>query len=208
MTVIFRSDFRVPDDRWKTRHVPDGEASDRCVEYKDGILRLRVKNSSEGIKTAHVSTKDDFTFTYGLAEARMKFMSPQGAHSAFWLQTTEDYIPGQAEIDVVEHFGRNSLWHNVYWREPGQLAGEFTGSKQKSKVVDPTGWHVYGCRWTPESYEFLIDGQSVTIIEEGLSDRPKMLVLSILSNDWEQDRLQTDALWRYRTQVDWVKVTQ
>lgn len=208
MKTIFYSGFGVPDDRWKTRHVIDGEADARCVEYRDGILRLRIKKSPEKIVTAHISTADDFTFTYGLAEARMKFMSPQGAHSSFWLQTTEDYIPGQAEVDVVEHFGKNSLWHNVYWRELGQNAGEFTSAKIKTKVVDPTSWHTYGVNWSPTQYDFMIDGAVVASTQEGLSDRPKMLVLSILIADWERENLQTDALWRYRTQVDWVKVSQ
>lgn len=207
MGLLFSSDFRVRDERWKIRHVQDGEASDRCAEQRDGQLRLRVMKDRNGrVITGHVSTGIDFTFTYGLAEARMKFMSPLGAHSAFWLQTTEDYIPGQAEIDVVEHFGRRSLWHNVYWRDSGQGFGEFSEAKMKTKVVDPTGWHIYGVDWREDGYRFLIDGQEVAKTAEGLSDRPKMLVLSILSNDWERGDLQEDALWRYRTLVDWVRV--
>ena len=210
MSVEFYSDFRVKDDRWKTRHVQDGEASDRCVEQRgDGTMRLRVRKDKHGeIITGHVSTAQDYTFTYGLAEVRMKFMAPEGAHSAFWLQTTEDYIPGQAEIDVVEHFGKKSLWHNVYWRMPGQGIGEFTSAKIRTKVVDPTQWHTYGVLWTPAGYVFKIDGQTVGVTTDGVSDRPKMLVLSILSNDWERPNLQTDALWRYRTMIDWVKVTR
>lgn len=209
MTLLFSSDFRVKDDRWKTRHVQDGEASDRCVQYVDGRMKLRVRKNRDGeVITGHVSTAEDFTFTYGLAEARMKFMSPLGAHSAFWLQTTEDYIPGQAEIDVVEHFGRKNLWHNVYWRESGQGAGEFSSAKFCTQGVDPTSWHVYGCEWSADGYRFFVDGQETSFTQEGLSDRPKMLVLSILSNDWERPDLQLDALWRYRTMVDWVKVTQ
>jgi beta-glucanase (GH16 family) len=210
METVFKSTFNEPDPRWRTRHVIGGEASDRCATVANGRMNLRIKpDSNKKFVTGHISTDDTFEFTYGIAEARMRFKSPRGAHSAFWLQTTEDYIPGQAEIDVIEHFGRKGLWHCVYWREPGQFAGEFTSWKQMaSGDYDAYSWHTYGVIWEPDSYTFTIDGNAVAKTTKGLSDRPKMLILSILVSDWEEPDLQMDNLKQYKTEVEWVRVRQ
>lgn len=185
---------------WKPREGGNPDA----VTRRDGKMILRVlPDQSHG----EVGTQGRFEFTHGYAAARVAFHANPGAHAAFWLQTTEDYIPGQAEIDVAECFGRNSVWNNVYWRAPGQNAGEFSSVK-RSTLIDPTVPRVYKVRWTPESYRFYIGRKLVHEITEGLSNRPKFPVLSIRVADYERKQYVKYPIESYQMTVYWVRIWQ
>lgn len=174
----------------------------RAVSHENGTMVLSIlPDGGHG----EVGTQGGFEFTHGYAAARVKFHANPGAHAAFWLQTTEDYIPGQAEIDVAECFGRESVWNNVYWREPHQGYEEFSEAK-RSTLIDPTVPRVYKVRWTPESYRFYIGRTLVHEITEGLSSRPKFPVLSIRVADYEEKQFVKHPVESYKMTVYWVRV--
>lgn len=210
MNVVFHSDMSAPDPRWQTRHTPtpDLPAADFAARYTDkGRLQLGLAERDGKIHTTHLATLDR-PFTYGRFEARMRFPSGQGAHSAFWLQdVTPDHIGG-AEVDIIEHFGSDRrLWHNVYWRTPTTMWPEDPAEWRASTTAyDPRTWHTYGLDWHPDRYEYTIDGKVSAVSTDGLSAMPKVLILSLLSSTWEWPRRVAD-LSAYRTMVDWVRVT-
>lgn len=149
------------------------------------------------IGTGEVNEEQRFAFTYGVAEARIRFHSYHGSHAAFWLQTTEGYVDGQAEIDVAEYFGAHdptrtrgtTLFDNVYWHQPGEDDRTIERARLEVSSLDHNRWdtwHVYRVRWTPSRYVFEVDGRQVGTIREGLSGRPKFLVLSMLTSDYEE----------------------
>lgn len=212
MKLVFESNFNAPDNRWKTRHTPDPDlpAGDFCPCYTAaGRLQLRLQERDGVVHTSHLSVLDQ-PFTFGRFETRMKMMGPKGAHSCFWLQDVEpDYIGG-SEVDVVENFGSDdTVWHNVYWRtEDTMWPKEPTRWRQAVKPIDRRSWHTYAVDWQADSYRFYIDDKLISTVTEGLSSRPKVMILSLLSSKWEWDKLQRDQLDKYRTMVDWVRVYQ
>lgn len=210
MKEVFYSDFGLRDMRWQTRVTPNPDlpAGKLAPQYmEENKLKLRLQQIDNQVYTSHIATTQ--TFLYGHFEARMKFSSPIGAHSSFWLQ---DPIPdniGGSEVDIVEHFGKSTLWHNVYWRDENTMWPRSpNGRKISTKTVHPKTWHVYGLDWRPDKYVFTIDGTEVGRTTDGLSNSPKNMILSLLSNEWEWPDLNRDELWRYKTMVDWVRVSQ
>lgn len=209
MTLLFRTGFKNDSWRkeWLQRDVPPGSTSMKCVSSQNDALRLGIRKDAQGqIKTGSVGTQDTFSFQYGYVEARMRFMSPQGAHSALWLQTDQPYAtPTHTEVNVVEHFGKDSVWHNVYWSENGLPPQKGDPSFQSKTTMNVTGWHVYGCDIRESGYLWTIDDRVVAGTNVGLSDQEHYLILSFLSDDWERDKL-APVMWPYRTLVDYVKV--
>jgi beta-glucanase (GH16 family) len=160
--------------------------------------------------TGHVGTLGRREFTYGYFETRAKFPPLRGVLSAFWLQTTEDYIVGQAEIDVAECMGRSAVWHNVYWRLAGMGPGEFAPPVKLETDLGGPGaqaqWHTYGLDWRPDSYDFYIDGRLVATTNLGLSDRPKFLALSIKLPDYMLRLFDPEHARDYKARFKYVKV--
>ncbi len=207
-------DFDGPDDRWVTRHTPDPDlpAGELSPTHRDGKLVLRLTehdvNGVPTVHTSHIATRR--TFVHGRFEARMRFRGPKGAHSAFWLQDAEPDHVGGSEVDIAEHFGSDTtVWHNVYWRTsvPDTMwPKEPMRWRQAVKPITARDWHVYGCVWAPDRYVFTIDGVPISTVTTGLSSRPKVAILSLLSSRWEWPRLERANLESYRTQVDWVRI--
>lgn len=220
--VIFRANFDRLGEEWATRHTPnpDQPAHDRCVSVnKAGQLVMRIKPVYDigvdnirrvrpEVNTAHIATKQAFGPGHRF-RARMKFPSGKGAHSAFWLQ---DEVPNQiggSEVDIAEHFGSDeTTWSNVYWRTPETMWPKEPTRWRQNIKHDPRGWNVYGLDWHADQYVFTLNGQRTHVCWLGTSVMPKVLILSLLVSDWEEPRLDRSHLERYRTLVDWVKVTK
>ena len=101
------------------------ESSVDAVRVENGALKLAVLENPARpgyLLNGHVSTEATYSFTYGVAAARVKFQKPRGMHGSFWLQSpTFGAVPGDAkqsgsEIDTVEYFGLD-----VPGRRPGHL---------------------------------------------------------------------------------------
>lgn len=98
-----------------------------------------------------------------------------------------------------------------------QHAREFTYGYFETKAKTQTDlggrgaqaeWHTYGLDWRPDRYDFYVDGQLVATTTEGLSDRPKFLVLSILAKDFEIGLLDQARLREYKARFKYVRVWQ
>ncbi len=61
--------------------------------------------------------------------------------------------------------------------------------------------------WTPKEYVFRIGGRVVWRTDEGVSDVPEFLILSMLSSDFELPMVGTDPEPR-TAEVDWVAFWQ
>jgi len=208
MSLVFESDFSVFDERWKPRHTPDPDlpAWNGKGRIIDGRLLLNLRKRQETVYTTHLSVLDT-PFVFGQFEARMRFFGPKGAHSCFWLQDVEPDHIGGSEVDIVENFGSETrTWSNVYYRTPETMWPAKPTGWRSYTAHDPRDWHVYGLEWTENRYTFSIDGKVSSVCEEGLSSRPKVMILSMLSSEWEWKNLQRDNLSDYRTLVDWVRV--
>lgn len=216
--LTWHDDFDDPDldPAWSTR-APDyvtNQCGPRCVRVRDGQLILSTRTDPAGdLVGGMVRTEGLRNFApYGYFEARVRFPAVRGTLASWWLQSVDEYAsPAETEVDVAENGGTPRVHHVVWWRDPGQNAGEF--HTPAPHLVTDLGsrdaqhdWHTYGVRWRPDGYRFYVDGDPVGTISEGLSDTPKYLVLSIRAPGFAAEHLDPTHLYQMR--VDWVRVWQ
>lgn len=164
-------------------------------------------------------TGGKFAFTYGYAAVRMKMHLDKGMHASFWLQPANWYTPGDpakgTEIDVVEFFGRTETsstigaflhWYdsdNTRYKKGGLFP--YANTLKKRAETWSSSYHVFSVEWTPDAYIFRVDGREFFRETEIVSQAPEYLLLSMLTSDYELEKL-TRSTMRQRAKVDWVRV--
>ena len=158
-------------------------------------------------------------FQYGVTAARIKFQRERGQHGSFWFQSTtngafhDDPASGGAEIDVVEYFGDSSddrLASFIYYPTPDGMVKEGDWIEEASRFLadqDDDWWkrfHVFALEWTEDEYVVRIDGQEAWRTDQGVSQQPESMVLSLLSSDYELPKLKDEGKLPQTMQVDWV----
>lgn len=167
----------------------------------DGAGNLVIKTWTEqnGTSRTHytgaVSTLDRFEQTIGFWEARINWNDAPGMWSAFWIHSVlmRDEIPPEhvdrpdvigTEIDVAEHRVQNSsgtnidsrIDLNVHWNGYGEF------HESRGYIVNGTdagnGFHVYGLKWTLDSYTFYVDGLPKWTFNLAISRVPQFAILS------------------------------
>ncbi len=200
-------------------------ASEKAAKAVDGALRLSVLNDPDRGACRSKGKFDyrlnghlgsTYVFTYGHAAARIKFQEERGQHAAFWMQgfgikPTGPAKKTGAEIDIIEYFGddhpQGGLTSFVYWypTKKGKTAGSWLTDPEQYGDDWSSKYHVFSVEWTPERYVFRIDGQVTDVITQGVSGQQEILILSLLSSDYELEHLDEDKLPQHMY-VDWVKV--
>lgn len=208
MTYLFNHSFKNGMGPFITRSVAghDTPSSDDCARIVDGVLELSVLDNP--LRTGHVFVPPEvFNFTHGEIQFRLRFPAPRGAHSSGWLQATQPYLtPEHHEVDVAEHFGHEENVYHSIWTGPQPPIQIY----KKSARLTPAKWNVYSVDCRRGGYKFKINGVEVgrSLTKNGGygSSVPKMIILSILVDEWEKlilDRLRLDE---YYLQADWVRV--
>jgi beta-glucanase (GH16 family) len=220
--------YRAPGQLSPTR--TRAVSSPSAVGVRDGSLRLHVKKdprTAGRYLNGHVGTQAGrFSFTYGVASARIKFERYRGQHGAFWLvPDTRRSLVGQpgrsgAEIDAVEFFGQGasngglgSFVYNYGILDPGGAPKRLGAVWPAATANLPTNdawwkrYHVFTVQWTPTRYVFRVDGRPHWTTGVGVSAVPEYLVLSLLTSDYELPRLPKGRL-PTAMHVDWVRVWQ
>ena len=225
--------FSLDPTKWSYRQLgllnpgrTKAESSESAVSVENGALELgMLENPARPgyYLNGHISTEQSFTFTYGVAAARVKFQKPRGMHGAFWMQApTFGAVPGDAkksgsEIDAVEYFGSTypdgGMASFTYYRDKDGNSAKTGGMQTDATDALEHGdawwkkYHVFSVEWTPDAYIFRVDGRECFRQTENISGMPEFLVLSLLSSDWElpdldKSQIPTDM------KVDWVRVYQ
>jgi beta-glucanase (GH16 family) len=158
-------------------------------------------------------------FRYGTFAARIKFQRGAGQHGAFWLQSSQ--APGSgspaeagAEVDIVEFFGEHPKkklasfihYYPAAGAKPVKVGDWMPNPTSLLADADDDWWknyHVFSLQWTPEEYVILVDGKVAWRTDQGVSQADQMMVLSLLSSDYELKNL--DAELPQTMSVDWVK---
>ena len=207
------------------------KASPKMAKVGSGVLTLKVKKDgsrrgdvckwrSPGGKTkkfsyflnGHVGTDARFSYRYGVAAARVKFQKPQGMHGSFWMNTSGEPEGRHAvEIDTVEFFGkdyaRGGLAQFLHYK--GRKIGGLQPNANDVLKGTDNWWkkyHVFSVEWTPKGYSFRIDGKETYRTTRARSDKQVIMILSLLSSDWELDKMSKSG--KGSTKVDWVRVWQ
>lgn len=195
--------------------IKDPTRSDTCAAKQDG----KVLGQYDYRLNGHIATEDKVSFKYGFAAARMKFQKMRGQHASFWLQPDTE-VPGGAEIDVIEYFGKGAakggLTSFTYHRDSrGKLVktGDWIKDSDSFLAKKNDDWykayHVFSVEWTPSAYVFRIDGKQTYRSTKGISNQPEFAILSLLSSDYEIPNLKGgDKKLPQHSYVDWVRIWQ
>lgn len=136
--------------------------------------------------SGRINSKDKVMFTYGTAAARMKLPAGSGLWPAFWALGAGKW-PQTGEIDIMEYVGETD-WTSVALHGPG-YSGE---TPLVNKYFFPEGedvcdWHVYSVDWTPQGFDFKVDGRLIYRATRAMVehygnwayDNPKFLILNL-----------------------------
>ncbi len=173
--------------------------------------------------SARISTKDRYSFRYGLFEARLRMPAGWGVWPAFWaLGTDIDRVgwPRCGEIDVVEHLGQEPSTATGTIHGPQDGGGADADYKPGRSVLHTTplaqDFHTYGVQWLPGSIQFYFDGHpywSITAADlppgsRWVFDHPFFLILNIAIGGKWAGRPDASTTFPQALLVDYVRVYQ
>ncbi len=158
------------DKRGNKRHLDNDGIKDQLY-FKSGIIRSRQK------------------LRYGYFEASIKAVGKHpGAAPAFWVYSHKENpinIDGVSvkynEIDFIELMQRPDSKladHNVIKQNTGATKKVKLRKTTRLSFFPVTGYHIYGCHWTPNKIDFYIDGKRVKTIK-AKSQHFQKVVLSL-----------------------------
>lgn len=150
---------------------------------------MKIVGCPKGAYTnAMVGTSGEVSVKQGIVAARIKFPKGQGMHGSAWLQS-----PTGQEIDFIESFGYGKgIASVIHVPEKGSLkkypSKAADGYVLKSDVKKSSWWskyHVFSVEFDATRVVFRIDGKVTRTINKTLAAQDYVLVLSLLSSDWE-----------------------
>jgi len=128
----------------------------------DGRGHLVIMSSPAKGKTTTggIDTYGKFQQKYGLFVIRAELPTRPGHRVGFWLQSKNSAIHSDGrkgtEIDILEQYSRsNIVTHNLHWNGYGKYEKSWNYRFQMDSIQ---GWHTYALRWTPDNYQFYVDG--------------------------------------------------
>lgn len=237
--LIFSDEFDLPDGsapdatKWTVstrrkstwnRWISD---SPEVAFIQDGHLVCRaIPNPDTNVDdvpmiTGAIETKNQFSFTYGKVEVRLRTEPYTGNFPAAWMmpQPPCDSWPNAGEIDIFEAIdAQKTAYQTVHSHWTYDLGRKNDPKSSFSKSVDVGAWHIYGVEWAEEFILFTVDG-TVTGIYECSSDPDKLaqgqwpfthpfyLILnqSVGNGSWAKN---ADTSHTYETRFDYIRVYQ
>ncbi|MEL7237705.1 MAG: glycoside hydrolase family 16 protein [Planctomycetota bacterium] len=195
LDLLWHDEFngtQLDDEKWNHRRLGSRREATNvtdAVSVGGGNLSIKAYTENGQHYTGMIGTEQTFQHTYGYWEARIDFNGDSGMWSAFWLQSpdVENHAAGPSaagvELDVVEFLadefgsGNSAASLNAHWGGYG-AHHQKTGTNVRNPELDE-GFHTYGILWTPEGYEWYINGEKVW---DGagvpMSDRDQYIILS------------------------------
>jgi beta-glucanase (GH16 family) len=233
---------KAPVDRSRWRHEVGGAWGDGELQsytdrsrnsYQDGHGHLVIAAHAErhtgsdsitrNHTSARISTKNRYSFQYGLFEARLRMPVGRGLWPAFWALGTDidrSGWPKCGEIDVMENFGHEPTKATGTIHGP-RSGGDAQSDYQPGHSVAHTAplsqeFHTYGVQWLPGSIEFYFDGYSYGTITAAdlpagsrwVFDHPFYLVLNVAVGGRWAGNPDSTTEFPQALHVDYVRVYQ
>lgn len=158
------------------------------IIVSDGELKIKVFTRNGEHFTGIITTKGKFEAAYGYWEIKAKFNSQAGTWSDAWLYTDSalnccDIHEHGVEIDIFEHRLFNPHYENisqyivagVHWDGYGE---EHKNVATKIEIGYPDEYHIFGFKWTKDSYQLFIDGKLVLTMDAPITSKPLFFLLS------------------------------
>ncbi|MDE1467732.1 glycoside hydrolase family 16 protein [Aurantiacibacter sp. D1-12] len=159
-------------DFWVNREEQAYVDSPETIQFADGVdgadggvLVLRPiyqpgqdtnEERNADFLSGRIESIEQFTFTYGRAEARIRMPDARGVWPAFWLLADAPW-PSEGEIDIMEYVGEAD-WTGVAVHGPDYSGDMGIADRQYfTDGSDVTDWHVYSVEWKEDVIEFFVD---------------------------------------------------
>lgn len=201
--------------KWDVRGVGPrrmGYISEKAVKVEDGCLKLYALKNNDSILSGAVGTQRHFNPRYGYFECHAKLQESFGVWAAFWMQSAlisqgEDPAIYGTEIDIFEFFkevGKDTIQHALHWAYGPNM--KTVGPMNSYLEGLSKGFHTFALEWTPEKYVFYIDGKKFYEQQQGISNIPEYIILSMEL----PDKTEQVAHTRFPDvfEIDYVKVYQ
>ncbi|ENN72429.1 hypothetical protein D910_04835 [Dendroctonus ponderosae] len=150
----------------------DTAETENMVLYMKGKKYLR--DTFHPIRSARLSTKESFSFTYGVVEFRAKVPLGDWLFPALWLMPKDSKYgswPLSGEIDVMESRGNRNLTdssgnivgvqsvsNTLHWGPSKALdTWRLTYFTEENLSYYSSDFHTYKLIWAPESLSFYVD---------------------------------------------------
>ena len=183
--VIFFDDFigdELDQDKWNiavTKDIYNNELQ-AYIDSEETLYFQKEEEDANGVLVIHprfrkgykssqddtfdfvsgrINTRGKFEFKCGLIEARIKLPLGAGLWPAFWTLGTEGPWPCCGELDIMEYVGERD-WISAAVHGP-DYSGENAPVNKKFFLPpdDVTNWHIYALDWSPDKFEFFVDGE-------------------------------------------------
>jgi beta-glucanase (GH16 family) len=236
--VAFFDDFDgpagyTPDARlWRAELGAGGWGNNELQEYTNAVENLRLdgagnlvieaRRSCDSFTSAKINTKETFAFTYGRAEARIRFPAGAGLHSAFWLLGTDiDEVnwPRSGEIDVVEVVndatGAFSALHGPVTELGTDPDGRWAQGRdvvEDMRLADD--FHVYWVERKPGEIRMGVDEETTAVFtpatlgaeQQWVFEKPFYAILNVaVGGNWP-GAVGADTVFPATMLVDWVRI--
>ena len=190
-------------ERWKHRYpgprkdgINDPEAS---VLDGEGHLVLTCSRKEDKVHVGMICTDGRYGARYGFFEARVQLQTQEGLWPGFWLMGNAVAAPGSGkgilddtarngtEIDIFEYLRirGDQVQHALHWNGYGAAHKSFGAHPRIPGLM--SGFHTFGCEWTPESYRFFVEGIETFQTSQAISQVPEYIILSGEENSWPGD---------------------
>ena len=143
------------------------------VTVSDGTMKITAQREAmpDGatFSSSRIVTRDNYSFTYGYIEARIKLPAVSGLWPAFWMlpqpsstaNSNNEYggWPNSGEIDIMEARGREpDRIDNTLHYSSGSWSSTYRTSKHIFENSTISDWHTYGLEWTEDHIAWYVDG--------------------------------------------------
>ena len=198
---------------WGRTHNHDAYMLDSNVTQSGGVLSLtatREATGGKGFSSGVISSHDDFRYTYGYAEMRIKMPSKRGSWPAFWM-LDNGWPP---EIDVMEYpLFVNESTSDQYYANSHWSTG--SGNASNGQWIDRNvnlgaAFHTYGLEWISTQLKYYFDGALVKTASNQASFQNMYTIFNYAVDGWPgaPSLAQWGAGESDVTQADWFRVWQ
>jgi beta-glucanase (GH16 family) len=216
--------YDLGDHGWGNHELQNYTDKKENARVEDGRLIIEVKKESSGkqqYSSARLFSKGRGDFLYGKFEIKAKLPAGTGTWPAIWmLPSAASYgnngWPDNGEIDIMEHVGfdPNRIHGNIHTKAFNHSIKTNKGGKIMTTNAS-SGYHVYGCQWTPEEITISIDGVQYFKFRKSINygweewpfDKPFHILLNVaVGGDWGGQKGVDDSIFPQKMEIDYVRV--
>lgn len=185
------------------------------LRQSGGILSLLAEQRSTqttwgdpmNYASAAITTRNTFSFTFGVVEARLKVPKGKGFYPQFWLLPWNKRAPPEIDVLQVNGADTSTAHFNYAWIDDGGIArGQAMVAARGDLSAD---YHIYTLDWRTDSISYYIDGVLVGRYAGDFVLRdPAYLILNLAVGGDTAGAPNAGTVFPQSMDVDYIRVFQ